>query len=184
VPRLSARRARHPARSGHESGWGLRTFFFPLDQTACNDDEAGGLFGIGGETPAMAAAIDEIQIEPLIFPERRLVTEIGWIASRDRQARKRLPDPGRRLRVGVSASKQCIDDSQLLSAQAHALSTVTPESASALIRRLSFCEIPDKARAAFRDLMTRMFSLAEEALKTLANFRSTVMAGLDPAIQS
>jgi len=29
-----------------------------------------------------------------------------------------------------------------------------------------------------------MFLLAEEAVKTLANFRSTVMAGLDPAIQS
>jgi hypothetical protein len=32
-------------------------------------------------------------------------------------------------------------------------------------------------------LITRMFPLAEEALKTLENFRSTVMAGLDPAIQ-
>jgi len=29
-----------------------------------------------------------------------------------------------------------------------------------------------------------MFPLAEEAMKTLANFHSTVMAGLDPAIQS
>jgi len=28
----------------------------------------------------------------------------------------------------------------------------------------------------------RMFPLAEEAMKTLANFRATVMAGLDPAI--
>jgi len=33
----------------------------------------------------------------------------------------------------------------------------------------------------FRDLITRMFPLAEEAVKTLANFRSTVMAGLDQA---
>ena len=37
---------------------------------------------------------------------------------------------------------------------------------------------------AYRDLITRMFPLAEEAMKTMANFRSTVMAGLDPAIQS
>jgi len=37
---------------------------------------------------------------------------------------------------------------------------------------------------AYRDLITRMFPLAEEAMKTLANFHSTVMAGLDPAIQS
>jgi hypothetical protein len=29
-----------------------------------------------------------------------------------------------------------------------------------------------------------MFPLIEEAMKTLANFYSTVMAGLDPAIQS
>jgi hypothetical protein len=29
-----------------------------------------------------------------------------------------------------------------------------------------------------------MFPLAEEAMKALANFRSNVMAGLDPAIQS
>ena len=36
----------------------------------------------------------------------------------------------------------------------------------------------------FRDLITPMFPPAEEAMKTLANFRSTVMAGLDPAIQS
>ena len=28
------------------------------------------------------------------------------------------------------------------------------------------------------------YPLAEEAMKTLTNFRSTVMAGLDPAIQS
>ena len=35
-----------------------------------------------------------------------------------------------------------------------------------------------------RNLITQMFPLAEEAMKTLANFRSTVMAGLDPAIQS
>ncbi len=34
-----------------------------------------------------------------------------------------------------------------------------------------------------RDLITRMFPPAEGALKTLANFRSAVMAGLDPAIQ-
>ena len=33
------------------------------------------------------------------------------------------------------------------------------------------------------ELMTRMFPLAEEAMKTLVNFRSTVMAGLDPANQ-
>jgi len=30
----------------------------------------------------------------------------------------------------------------------------------------------------FRNLITRMFPLAEEAMKTLANFHSTVMAGL------
>jgi hypothetical protein len=29
-----------------------------------------------------------------------------------------------------------------------------------------------------------MFPLAEEAMKTLANIHSAVMAGLDPAIQS
>ena len=41
------------------------------------------------------------------------------------------------------------------------------------------CDLPDKAQPS-RNLITRMFPLAEEAMKTLENFRTTVMAGLDP----
>ena len=37
---------------------------------------------------------------------------------------------------------------------------------------------------AFTELDEPESPLAEEAIKTLANFRSTVMAGLDPATQS
>jgi hypothetical protein len=51
----------------------------------------------------------------------------------------------------------------------------TPAFASAMM--------PDKA-SPFRNLITRMFPLTEGIMKTLANFRSTVMAGLDPAIQT
>ncbi len=50
------------------------------------------------------------------------------------------------------------------------------------MRLVQCAKIPDKA-SPFRNLITRMFPPAEEALKTLTNFRSPVMAGLDPAIQ-
>jgi hypothetical protein len=42
---------------------------------------------------------------------------------------------------------------------------------------------PDKRLDAFLDLITPMFPLAEEALKTLGILATAVMPGLDPAIQ-
>ena len=45
-----------------------------------------------------------------------------------------------------------------------------------------FCVSARRGLRAKQDLITRMFPLSRKALKTLANFRATVMAGLDPRL--
>lgn len=67
----------------------------------------------------MSAAIDEVQIEPLIFPERRLDAHVGCVASRDGQPRKTLAYGGDSLRIRVGRSEQRVDPGQFFCTQSH-----------------------------------------------------------------
>jgi hypothetical protein len=64
----------------------------------------------------MAAAIDEMQIEPRIFAEWRFRAHIGGIAPGDRELGEALPDFGERLRASVRRAEERVYDSQIPSA--------------------------------------------------------------------
>ncbi len=120
-----------------------------------------------GSAPSRPSGKDRIAAQMLPSSRVRCLLQERWLCfNLSRKTLKQLRRSGQRTPLIPSSSSR-------------------PSEARAGIAKgyaVQYVTIPDQA-SPFRDLITRMFPLAEEAMKTLANFRSTVMVGLDPAIQ-